>query len=289
MLDYCWGDNPMKQPYVAKTPSGWCGAGPTNKREDDSKPVALSVFEFDWAEEKSAMEFHQQVEKFWASESYGFGNAGDSAYSIGDKMALEILKSSTKLRQGRYEVGLLWRTNSSQLPNNRSLAEKRLKQLKKRFERDPEFAAQYKAVMDDYIAKGYDVKLSKGESASTSERTWYLTHHGVVNPNKAKVRVVYDAAAEYGGPSLNKELLQGPQLNNSLIGVLFRFRKDEVAVTSDIEGMFHRVACAEEDTDAVPLLWWSESIEEPPSDLKMTVHLFGKADSRCIAAWALSE
>ena len=114
----------MKQPYAIKTPFGWCVAGPTNKREDDSKPVALSVFEFDWAEEKSAMDLHQQVEKFSASESYGFGNAGDSAYSIEDKMALEILKSSTKLRQGRYEVGLLWRTNSSQLPNNRSLAEK---------------------------------------------------------------------------------------------------------------------------------------------------------------------
>ena len=131
--------------------------------------------------------------------------------------------------------------------------------------------------------------MSKGESASTSERTWYLPHHGVVNPNKAKVRVVHDAAAEYGGPLLNKELLQGPQLSNSLIGVLFRFRKDEVAVASDIESMFHRVACAEEDTDAVPFLWWSESIDEPPSDHKMTVHLFGKADSPCIAAWALKR
>ncbi|XP_022782764.1 uncharacterized protein LOC111323635 [Stylophora pistillata] len=76
--------------------------------------------------------------------------------------------------------------------------------------------------MDDYIAKGYAVKLSKDESASTSERTWYLSHHGVVNPKKAKVRVVYDADAEYGGTSLNKKLLQGPQLNNSLIGVLER-------------------------------------------------------------------
>lgn len=67
------------------------------------------------------------------------------------------------LRQGRYEVGLLWQTNSSQFPNNWSLAEKRLKQLKKQFECDPEFAVQYKAVMDDYIAKGYTVKLSKDE------------------------------------------------------------------------------------------------------------------------------
>ena len=64
--------------------------------------------------------------------------------------------------------------------------------------------------------------------------------------------MVYDAAAEFGGISLNKELLQGPQLNNSLVGVLIRFRKEDVAVASDIESTFHRVVCREEDTDALP-------------------------------------
>ena len=68
------------------------------------------------------------------------------------------------------------------------------------------------------------------------------------------------------GTSLNKELLQGPQLNNSLIGVLFRFKKNGVAVASDIESMIHRVACAKEDTDALQFLWWSASIKEPQSD-----------------------
>ena len=289
VLDYCWGDNPQSQPYATKTPFGWCVAGPTNKREDNSKPVALSVFEFDWAENEPAMELHQQVEKFWASESYGFGNASDSANSIEDNRALEVLEGTTRLKNGRYEVGLLWRNNDTHLPNNRSLAEKRLKQLKKRFDRDPEFTEQYRAVMNDYVYKGYAVKLSEEEAASTSNRTWYLPHHGVINPNKAKVRVVYDAAAEFGGTSLNKELLQGPQLNNSLIGVLSRFRKDEVAVASDIESMFHRVACTEEDADALRFLWWNEGMDKPPSDHRMTVHLFGKADSPCIAAYALQR
>ena len=32
------------------------------------------------------------------------------------------------------------------------------------------------------------------------------------------------------------------------------------------------------------VLWWDGSSDEPPSDYKMTVHLFGKADSPCIAA-----
>ena len=30
-------------------------------------------------------------------------------------------------------------------------------------------------------------------------------------------------------------------------------------------------------------------MEEPPNDYKMTVHLFGKADSPCIAARALQK
>ena len=190
---------------------------------------------------------------------------------------------------GKYEVGLLWKNENPHLPNNRALAERRLQQFKKKFQRKPEFAEQYKSVLNPYPYKGYARKLTPEEAASTSDRTWYLPHHGVVNPNKSKVRVVYDAAAEYGGISLNKELLQGPRLNNSLIGVLLRFRKEKVAVASDIESMFHRVACREADTDALRFLWWSGDMNEPPSDHKMTVHLFGKTDSPCIAAWALQR
>ena len=88
--------------------------------------------------------------------------------------------------------------------------------------------------MNDYIDKGYSVKLSEEEAARTSSHIWYLPHHGVINPNKSKVRVVYDAAARFEGTALNKELLQGPLLNNTLVAVLMRFRKDEVAVASDL-------------------------------------------------------
>ena len=55
------------------------------------------------------MQLHQQVEKFWASEAYGFGNDGDIANSVEDNRALEILEGTTRLKNGRYEVGLLWR------------------------------------------------------------------------------------------------------------------------------------------------------------------------------------
>lgn len=65
-------------------------------------------------------------------------------------------------------------------------------------------------MMNDYIVIGYAVELSKEEADSKSGHTWYIPHHGVINPNKCKVRMVYRDAGEYEGTSLNEALLQGP-------------------------------------------------------------------------------
>ena len=157
IFDYRWGNDPQNEPYATKTPFGWCVAGPVNKREDRSKPVALSVFEFAFEESQSVVDLHEQVEKFWACESHGFIDSADSTKSIEDKRALGILGSTTKVKGGRYEVALLWRNEDPILPNNRPQAEMRLQQLKKRFLRDLTFASQYEAVMNDYIEKGYDI------------------------------------------------------------------------------------------------------------------------------------
>lgn len=35
--------------------------------------------------------------------------------------------------------------------------------------------------------------------------------------------------------------MQGPDLTNSLIDVLLRFRQESIALMADIEGMFHQV------------------------------------------------
>ncbi|KAK0145450.1 hypothetical protein N1851_015638 [Merluccius polli] len=46
----------------------------------------------------------------------------------------------------------------------------------------------------------------------------------VYHPKKGNLRVVFDCGAEFRGNSLNSQLLQGPYLTNSLLGVLTRFR-----------------------------------------------------------------
>ena len=51
--------------------------------------------------------------------------------------------------------------------------------------------------------------------------------------------------------------------------------------------MFQRVPCTENEADALRFLWYSECVEEPPSDRRMSVHLFWKADSPSVATRAL--
>ena len=67
-----------------------------------------------------------------------------------------------------------------------------------------------------------------------------LVFADVYHPQKPnKIRVVFDSSEQFHNVSLNDSLndvlLRGPDLNNTLIGVLLRFRKEQIAITADIE------------------------------------------------------
>ncbi|PFX27057.1 hypothetical protein AWC38_SpisGene8267 [Stylophora pistillata] len=164
----------------------------------------------------------------------------------------------------------------------------RLQSLRRKFHRDPSLEERYRATMEDDITKGYARKLSDEEASKSGPRTWYLPHFAVTSSSKPnKVRTVFDAAAEHQGTSLNKNLLQGPDYTNNLVGVLLRFREENVALVGDIENMFHQVKVRPEDQDSLRFLWWREGIDETLQEYAMTVHIFGAADSPCSANSAL--
>ena len=238
---------------------------------------------------------HDQGETFWKVE--GFGTKGalktktdggadcrrqDLILSREDMRAVDILERTTKLTaDDHYETGLLWRRDDVQLPNNRREAEIRLQSLRRKFHTDSSLQEKYRATMEDYKAKGHARKLSDEEASKSGPRTWYLPHFAVTSSNKPnKVRIVFD---EHGETSLNKNLLQGPDYTNSLVGVLLRFREENVALVGDIESMFHQVKVRPEDQDSLRFLWWSGSIDEAPQEYAMTVHIFGATDSPCSA------
>ena len=67
--------------------------------------------------------------------------------------------------------------------------------------------------------------------------------------------MVFDAASNFDGVSLNDKLLTGPGLLNNLVGILMRFRTGKIGVMADIEQMFHQVGVCEEDRDSLRFLW----------------------------------
>ena len=125
------------------------------------------------------------------------------------------------------------------MPDNRTVAEKRLQSLAHRFWKDLELHVKYRGGIQELLDKGYAEKVPDEEISATPGQAWYLPHHNVVNENKPeKLPIVFDCAVTFGGTSLNKEVLQGPDFTNNLVGVLLRFREEQVAVMGDIEGMF---------------------------------------------------
>ena len=85
----------------------------------------------------------------------------------------------------------------------------------------------------------------------------YMPHHGVYKASTMKLRIVYDGSSRpgKGAYSLNDCLEPGPNLMNSLVHILLRFRKGKFACMGDIVKAFLQVEIDEPDRDALRLLW----------------------------------
>ena len=174
------------------------------------------------------------------------------------------------------------------MPNNRHIAMQRLQSLKRKFKSNESFHNKYTAFLNDVITQGYAEPVPQLEMERAPGRTWYIPHHGVYHPKKNTLRVVYDCGAVYQGTSLNSELLQGPDLTNSLVGVLLRFRREPVTVMADVRSMFHQVRVSKSDIDFLRFIWWRDGdIEQDPIDHRMLVNLFGAVSSPSCASFAL--
>ena len=100
------------------------------------------------------------------------------------------------------------------------------------------------------------MKVPPHNPSQRTDREWYLPHQAVVNPHKpGKVRRVLNGASKFQGHSLNNSLLTGPDLLQSLLHVLFRFREHSYAVSADIEAMFMQVGVLPEDQRSLRFLW----------------------------------
>ena len=143
------------------------------------------------------------------------------------------------------------------LPNNFYSAVGQLKSLEKRLLREETLKKRYQETIDTDVNAGYVRTVDQAELNETKDKLqWYLPHHPVINRHKPeKVRRLCNAAAKYQGVALNKKLLSGPDLLRCLIGIIFRFREHQIALSADIEAMFLQVAVPNDDSRCLRFLW----------------------------------
>lgn len=158
--------------------------------------------------------------------------------SIEDKAFLQLMENGFKKEDdGRWSAPLPFRQSRPVLPNNKAQALKRAKAFDLSLQRDPLKRQHVLEFMEKIFTHEH---AEKAPQMPLGQECWYLPMFGVYHPKKpSSIRVVFDSSARYGGVSLNDVLMKGPDLSNSLQGILLRFRQNTVAITADVEQMFH--------------------------------------------------
>ena len=153
---------------------------------------------------------------------------------------------------------------------------------------DANYKSDYVNFVSEMTAKGHARRVSE----DTEPRVvWYIPHHRIHHIKKPnKIRFVFYCSAKPGGTSLNDRLIQGPNLFNSLIGVLARFRQDRMAFMADIEAMFHQVQVPVEHCDFLGFFWWPNgNVQTATQEYQMTVPLFLAVSSPSCCNFALKQ
>ncbi|XP_043983761.1 uncharacterized protein LOC122837472 [Gambusia affinis] len=269
-------------PYAVWTRVGWVINGPLRSERKKTGCYSFTVNRIS-VEHLETMLIEQYNHDFNEKTSQE-----QIEMSRDDIKFMNIMNNSAQLKNGHYCIDLPFKSESSILPINRCIAEQRLQSLKRKFNKSSTFKKDYIAFMNDMLCNGYAEIVHADQLMRNEGKVWYIPHHGVYHPRKGKLRVVFDCAATFKGTSLNCQLLQGPDLTNSVVGVLLRFRQEPIAVMADIQAMFHQVHVPEKHRDCLRFLWWPNGdTSQVPQEYRMTVHLFGAVSSPSCANYAL--
>ena len=113
--------------------------------------------------------------------------------------------------------------------------------------------------------------------------SWYFP---VTNVNKpGKVRPLTNANSVFKGQSLIISLLTGPDFLCNQTGLIMRFRHNSVAISANIEAVYAS-ACGRLRP---PVSTFLRSNDTKTIEYEYTRHIFGAADSPCVACYAVRK
>ncbi|XP_056093862.1 uncharacterized protein LOC130072671 [Rhinichthys klamathensis goyatoka] len=207
--------------------------------------------------------------------------------SIEDELFLDLMDKEVYIDEANCWVAPLpFKPNRPCLPNNRHHAVNRLASLRRMLEKKHGMKEHF----FNFMQAMFDADQAEVAPAlKPQQECWYLPIFGVYHPQKKdQIRVVFDSSAKHEGTSLNDVLLSGPDMNNTLLGVLMRFRREPVAVTADIQQMFYCFIVQEDHRDFLRFLWFKDNDPNKHiTEYRMKVHVFGNSPSPAVAIYGL--
>ena len=289
--------SPDSKLYGYLTPLGWVLSG------NDDKAISVSAIRvtstsciYDWkGKDQYSNYYPQNINDLTLSAVQEMMHKcvekpGDEklAPSVEDERVIEMfVNEKRKTDDNHFVLPLPFRDRTCKIPNNRSMAEARLNSLRRQLKKDKELHQFYVTKMRDTINKGYLLKVKPLQKVKYPDRVVYLPHFPT---RQIKKRIVIDAAATHLGTCFNSLLMQGPDLMQSLVDIVVRFRQNSIAFACDIKEMFHQVKIPEEDQSSIRLLWFKDdNIDAPPEEYQFTVHAFGWKSSPAAANFAIRQ
>lgn len=274
------------EPIAVKTRLGWIIYGSCSPNRHSKYHVNFHGLQACECNGVTDDNLHAAMKSYFAIDSLGISQPSKLSLSVEDQRAMDILETVTRIKDGRFESGLLWKYDNVRLPDSKAMARRRWECLERRMRKDEKLSETLQAKMNEYIDKGYVRKLTEDELKVRHGREWYLPVFPVYNPNKpGKLRLVWDAAATSQGISLNSVLLKGPDLITSLLSILIQFREYRIAICGDIREMFHQVLMKEDDQHCLRFYWKEHMENHEPNVYVMKVMTFGACCSPTTAQY----
>ena len=223
----------------------------------------------------------------------GTCHPGGKSMSLKDEVEYNMIESKLRfdVSKGRWMAEYPWIRSPTELKNNRKVALAVLESTERRLGRNEEHKVVYSKQITDMLDRNAARQVTEEELARYMGPQFYLSHHAVMKPHSKSTpcRIVFNSSARYMGLSLNECLAKGPSLLNILLGILIRFRENQIAFIGDISKMYHSIDIPLHDQMTHLFLWRDCDTSFKPTTYAMTAVNMGDRPSATIAQVALRK
>ncbi|XP_018396137.1 PREDICTED: uncharacterized protein LOC108774503 [Cyphomyrmex costatus] len=271
-----------KHPTLQKTRLGWI----LSDRLGTTAAVPAKVHSFHASVTNS--ELHDHISRAWQMDNISIPS---NNYTIEENICeRHFLDNTSQDSQGRYIVKLPVKEQMlEKIGDSRETALKRLREIEKRFKRNPALKIRYTEFIEEYKSLGHMRRL---EPPIAKEPTsFYLPHHCVFKAvgQTSKIRVVFDASCRSSsGVSLNDALLVGPNVQRDLVSILLRFRFFSCVITADITKIYRQISMHPSQTRLQRILWRNDSSMNVDT-YELTTVTYGTASASFLATRCLKH